>query len=91
MNKKKIVIALIVLFIIFIMPICIFLIYRLSLQKDGFIEAERVQIDGVNYCYTDITISKEGKTIALVDDWQINEIPEDSSHTFLVVSGFWKQ
>lgn len=88
MVKKRIAITLIGVLSIFIIPICFFGIHRLLLQKDGFVGGERVQIDGVNYHYVNITLSEEGKTIALVDDWKVNEIPEDSSHTFLVVRSF---
>jgi len=91
MRKKKLIIILIGIFLLLVLPLCIWGIYRLSLQKDGFVGIERVEIDGVNYHYTSITLSEEGKTIALIDDWEVNEIPEDSSHTFLVVRSFLDQ
>lgn len=66
-------------------------IHRQLLRKKGFVGVEMVRIEDVNYRYTSFELSKEGKTIALIDDWKINEIPEDPSHTFLVVRSFIDQ
>ncbi len=79
-------------FLLFIAAIAAcFFIHRQLLRKDGFVGIERVQIEDVNYQYASFQLSKEGKTIGLIDDWQINEVPEDKSHTFLVVRSFLDQ
>ena len=92
-NKKSI--KVIVVIVAVLLPVLIIIgyhfLHRLFLQRDGFIGGERVQIEDVNYRYENFELTKEGKTIALIDDWIINEIPEDPSHTFFVVRSFLDQ
>lgn len=92
MKRKKSIIISITGFILCIAAIAgsVF-IHRQLLRKDGFVGIERVEIEDVNYRYTSFTLSEEGKTIGLIDDWEINEVPEDKSHTFLVVRSFLDQ
>lgn len=94
MRKKIMKIALICILLILGMPICFlgtYQLYRLSLQKEGFVGIELVKVEGVNYVYENYTITKEGRRIGLIDDWSIIEIPEDPSHTFLGVRSFLDQ
>lgn len=90
MNKKKIALPIVAAAIV-IISVCAMGIHCLLLHKEGFVGVERVQIDGVDYRYADIVYSGEGKTIAFIDDWEVNEIPEDSSNTFVVVRSFLDQ
>ncbi len=82
--KKNIAAVLCTIFII-ILPFLLSYIHKLSLTKDGWIGLESINIDGVQYKYYGYDFTDEGKVIAYIDDWRIKEIPEDPSHTFLVV------
>lgn len=90
-NKKKIMIAIAAILLFLLAIIGYIYFHRLFLQRDGFVGVEQVQIEDVNYRYENFELTKEGKTIAFIDDWKINEVPEDPSHTFLVVRSFLDQ
>ena len=88
--KKTMKVVVIIVIVILLMIGGIFF-HCWMLQRDGFVGGERVEIDGVRYRYVSFELTKEGKTIGLLDDWKINEISEDPSHTFLVVRSFLDQ
>lgn len=89
-KHKTLITVLIILLCITVLPGYVF-IHRQLLKKDGFVGIEAVEIENVRYLYTSFELTEEGKTIALIDDWHINEVPEDPSHTFLVVRSFLDQ
>ncbi|MCR5835038.1 MAG: hypothetical protein K6G88_00860 [Lachnospiraceae bacterium] len=89
--KKIVSVVLIITAAIIAIPVLAWNVNKAVLTRDGFIGEEQVKIASVDYRYDNFVVSKEGKTIALVDDWKINEVPEDPSHTFLVVRSFLDQ
>lgn len=69
---------------------CLFA-YRQVLKKEGVVSAGLVKIENINYVYSSFELSGEGKTIALIDNYIIKAVPEDPSHTFLILRTFIDQ
>ena len=65
--------------------------YRQVLKKEGVVSAGLVKIENINYVYSSFELSGEGKTIALIDNYIIKAVPEDPSHTFLILRTFLDQ
>ena len=87
-GRKKIIITITGVLLCIIAIIGYNYIHRQLFRKEGFVGAEMVRIEDVNYRYTSFELSKEGKTIGLIDDWLINEIHEDLRHFVVVVWSF---
>ncbi len=90
-HVKNNIVAVICTIFIIILPFLLSYIFKLKLTKDGWVRQELVNIEGVDYRYQGFDISNEGKTIAFIDDWKVKEIPEDPSHTFLIIKSFSNQ
>lgn len=80
--KKKVIVG-ILLLVAVIIGYCLW--RELFLEKEGFVGIENVEIDGVEYQYEEYAYSDRGEMIALVDEWGVYEVPEDPSHTFLIL------
>lgn len=91
MLNKKVKIFIVMIFLFFLSTIGYTFLQHRSLERDGFVGIERVQMEDVNYSYEKYEFTKNGKDIAYIGDWKIKEIPEDPSHTFLVVRSFMDQ
>lgn len=87
-KRKKIIICILcILIILILIPI----VHWMLLKKDGKVLAGYVMIEGEKYNYSGFELTKEGKTIARIDGYIINEVPEDPTHTFLVIRSFLDQ
>ncbi len=90
--KKKLIIPffLLICFLIFIIYILWYNGFFIS-KISAKIEADYLEFNGQYYVTTNGESYTEGRTIAKADNWSIEEIKEDNSHTFVVARSFLDQ